>query len=123
MIEYEFAPADRLGLEIEIPLSVYFDSEKNETTPKSKINSLKLATQYTFLVAEKINMSMDIEYIHEFKMTDFKSYGKENLFTGNIYNPFLIVAKNWKKTSIHSFTPDLKFSTYLRINHLKPAGW
>ncbi len=38
---------------------------------------------------------MAIGYLHEFEITDFKNYGKEKLYTGNIYNPFFIFAKRW----------------------------
>lgn len=94
LIEYEWAPMDRLGLEVEIPFSLYPKSQ-NGNAPSSRLNSLKLAGQYTFLVTEKLNMSMAIGYIHEFEMTDFVNYGNSRLFVGNVYNPFYIVAKRW----------------------------
>lgn len=125
LIEYEFAPIDRLGLEIELPLSIYFDREDNETAPKSRFNSIKLAAQYTFLVAEKINTSLAIGYLHEFEMTDFKSYGKDKFFTGNIYSPFFVAAKSWGKNfhtlvytgpEIHHHFEDKSFNTTWQIN-------
>ncbi len=94
LVEYEWAPLDRLGLEVELPFSIY-PSSQNGNAPASNLNSLKLAGQYSFFVSEKSNTSMAIGYIHEFEMTEFTNYGKERLFTGNIYNPFYIVAKRW----------------------------
>lgn len=97
LIEYEFAPINRLGLEIELPFSFYY-APKNDTTntaPSSKLNSLKLAAQYTFLVSEKAKTSLAIGYLHEFEITDFKSYTNSRFFTGNVYYPFFIAAKRW----------------------------
>lgn len=93
LVEYEWAPIDRLGLEVELPFTFY--PSANATTPGSKLNGLKLATQYSFFVSEKLKTSMAIGYIHEFGLTSFNSYGNEKLFTGNTYNPFFIVAKRW----------------------------
>jgi hypothetical protein len=47
LIEYEFAPIDRLGFEVELPFSFYYPSSGNDRNeiPRSRLNSLKLATQ------------------------------------------------------------------------------
>lgn len=102
LVEYEFAPIDRLGLEVELPFSFFYPVSNDVTgdsIPQSRLNSLKLAAQYTFLVSEKMKTSMAIGYLHEFEMTGFQNYGRENLFSGNIFNPFFIAAKrlgdNW----------------------------
>ena len=95
LVEYEFAPVDRLGLEIELPFSIYYPIEKQIIAPQSKLNSVKLAAQYTFLVSEKSKTSLAFGYIHEFEMNEFKKYKQENVFTGNVYNPFFIAAKRW----------------------------
>ncbi len=95
LVEYEFAPIDRLGLEIELPFSISYPTENSANAPKSKLNSFKLAAQYSFFVSEKINTSMAVGYIHEFELTSFSGYGKEQLFTGNVYNPFFVAAKRW----------------------------
>lgn len=100
LVEYEFAPIDRLGLEIELPFSFYFtpkDTANNgaSTSPKSRLNSLKLAAQYTILVSEKAKTSLAFGYLHEFEFTDFSSYGKSKFYTGNVYYPFFIAAKRW----------------------------
>ncbi len=95
LVEYEFAPINRLGLEIELPFSFYYPTEENGNAPSSLLHSLKLAAQYTFFVSEKLKTSMAIGYIHEFEFVEFAKYGKEDLYKGNIYNPFFIAAKRW----------------------------
>lgn len=97
LVEYEWAPIDRLGLEVELPFSFYYPglNISRSDIPQSRLNSLKLAAQYSFYVSEKNKTSMAVGYIHEFEMTSFRRYGKENLFYGNIYNPFFVAAKRW----------------------------
>lgn len=95
LIEYEWAPVNRLGLEVELPFSIYYPVGENGNAPGSKLNSLKLAAQYSFFVSEKHKTSLAIGYIHEFELVEFDDYGTERLFEGNIYNPFFIAAKRW----------------------------
>lgn len=95
LIEYEWAPVDRLGLEVELPFSLYYPVENGTETPENKLNGLKLAAQYSFYVSAKNKTSMALGYIHEFEMTSFKGYQSRKLFNGNIYNPFFVVAKRW----------------------------
>lgn len=95
LVEYEFAPIDRLGLEIELPFSFYYANEKDAVSPQSKLNSVKLAAQYTFLVSEKTKTSLALGYIHEFEMNEFNQYKSDKIFHGNIYNPFFVAAKRW----------------------------
>lgn len=95
LVEYEWAPIDRLGLEVELPFSIYYPTNGNATAPSNKLNSFKLAAQYSFYVSEKRATSMALGYIQEFELTEFDKYGKDKLFTGNVYNPFFIVAKRF----------------------------
>lgn len=95
LVEYEWAPIDRLGLEVEVPFSFYYPIAENGNIPSNKINSLKLAAQYSFFVSEKMKTTMAIGYIQEFEFTEFSAYGKEKLITGNVYNPFFVAAKRW----------------------------
>ncbi len=95
LVEYEWAPIDKLGLEIELPFSFHYPTENARVAPKNKLNSIKMAGQYSFFVSEKLQTSMAIGYIHEFELTDFSGYGKNNFLTGNVYNPFFIAAKRW----------------------------
>lgn len=96
LIEYEWAPIDRLGLEVELPFlfSAPINGARSEIVPPSKLNSIKLAAQWSFFVNEPKSSSMAIGYINEFELSDFQSFGKP-LIKGNVYNPFLIVAKRW----------------------------
>ncbi len=95
LVEYEWAPVNRLGLEVELPFSLYYPTSNGNTAPSSKLNSLKLAGQYSFFVSVKHSTSMAIGYIHEFELTEFTNYGKGQFFTGNVYNPFFVAAKRW----------------------------
>ena len=97
LLEYEWAPIDRLGLEVELPFSFYYPLAEvdRDSIPQNRMESLKLATQWSFFVSEKLKTSMAIGYIHEFEITAFKNYGRESLFTGNVFNPFFIAAKRW----------------------------
>ena len=94
--EFEFAPIDRLGFEIEVPFQFYRGIESTESLPENAMEGLKLATQYTFLVSEKLQTSMAIGYIQEFEMASFNSFRqKEGYITGTLYNPIFIAAKRW----------------------------
>lgn len=95
LVEYEWAAADRLGFEIELPFSFYYRTTGSQKAPGNKLNSIKAATQYTFYVSEKRSMSMAIGYIHELELTEFSKYGRQNIFDGNLFNPFFIGAKRW----------------------------
>lgn len=121
LIEYEFAPADRLGLEVELPFSIVSTQNGTETDsiPPSRLESLKLAGQWSFLVSDKLNLSMALGYIHEFEFSSFKDFGNP-LFQGNIYNPFFIAAKRFGN-NYHAliytgpkFEQDLKSKTWHR---------
>lgn len=101
LVEYEWAPFDRVGLEVELPFSFYYASTNGEQVPTSKLNSLKMATQYSFLVSERHKLSMAAGYIQEFELTEFANYGRKSLFQGAVYNPFLIAARRWG-TNWHS---------------------
>ena len=97
LIEYEWAPIDRLGLEIEIPVSIYSfrNGYRSSSTKSNRIESLKLAGQYTFLVSEAHNTSLALGYIHEFGLYDLNQLESGQVFKGNVFNPFFIAAKRW----------------------------
>ncbi len=96
LIEYEWAPADRLGLEVELPFTFYspVNGTANDSVPSNRLNSIKIAAQWSFFVNEPMATSMAFGYINEFELSDFRAFGKPFL-RGNIYNPFLVVAKRW----------------------------
>ncbi|MEQ8519048.1 MAG: HAEPLYID family protein [Cytophagales bacterium] len=96
LIEYEWAPIDRLGLEVELPFTFYspVNGTANDSIPSNQLNSIKIAAQWSFFVNEPMATSMAFGYINEFELSDFRNFGKP-FINGNIYNPFLIVAKRW----------------------------
>ncbi|NBL65320.1 phosphoribosylformylglycinamidine synthase [Flavobacterium sp. NST-5] len=96
LVEYEWAPIDRLGLEVELPFTFYspLQSTSRDSIPSNQLNSLKVAAQWSFFVNEKYATSMAIGYINEFELSSFREFGKP-LVKGNVYNPFLVVAKRW----------------------------
>ncbi len=97
LIEYEWAPVDRLGFEVELPFTFYAPLNgllPRDSIPADRLESLKVATQWTFFVNERMATSMALGYIHEFELSDFRHFGNPT-FKGNIYNPFLVVAKRW----------------------------
>lgn len=96
LIEYEWAPIDRLGLEVELPFTFYapVNGEANVTVPSNQLNSIKIAAQYSFFVSEKMATSMAVGYINEFELSNFRDFG-DPFIKGNVYNPFFVVAKRW----------------------------
>ncbi len=96
LIEYEWAPIDRLGLEVELPFTFYspISGTERSAIPSNQLNSIKLAAQWSFFVNEKMATSMALGYINEFELSDFRNFGQP-LISGNTYNPFFVIAKRW----------------------------
>lgn len=98
LVEYEFAPVNRLGFEVELPFSFYkARTTHTEKVPKNHWEGIKLATQYTFFVNTKLRTSMAVGYIQEFEIPVFAKWGDESFVSGTVYNPFFVVAKRWGK--------------------------
>lgn len=126
LVEYEWAPIDRLGLEVELPFTFYskLDDTTQEAVPSNQLHSIKIAAQWSFFVNEPTATSMAIGYINEFELSDFGNFGKP-LIRGNIYNPFFVVAKRWGSNFhsliytgpmiAHNFSTD-KFNTTYDIH-------
>jgi hypothetical protein len=96
LIEYEWAPIDRLDLEVELPFTFYSQANgiEKDSVPSNQLNSIKIAAQWSFFVNEVMATSMAIGYINEFELSDFGSFGNP-LLKANVYNPFLVIAKRW----------------------------
>jgi hypothetical protein len=95
LIEYEFAPVDRLGLEVELPFSFAAkNGTETDSLPPSRLESLKLAAQWSFLVSAKHNLTMALGYIHEFEFSPLRK-SSNTFYKGNVFNPFLIAAKRF----------------------------
>ena len=95
LVEYEWAPIDRLGLEVELPFTFYYRPDNTIITPGSRLNSLKLAGQYSFFVSEKLKTSMALGYIHELEAFAFNELSLKKIFQGNVFNPFFVGAKRF----------------------------
>ena len=121
LVEYEWAPVNRLGLEIEIPVSVYSpntrDRDPGINRPSDRIESMKLASQYTFLVNKRLHTSMALGQITEFELTDLDKISKKDLFQGILFNPFLVAAKRWGH-DLHS----LVYTGPRFLNHFGHSG-
>jgi hypothetical protein len=85
-----------LGFEAELPFTFYSAQigVNQDSIPSNSLNSIKIATQWSFFVSEPMATSMAIGYINEFELSDFRNFGSP-LIKGNIYNPFFVVAKRW----------------------------
>jgi hypothetical protein len=118
LIEYEFAPIDRLGLEIELPFLIYAPREGIEEvkTPGSRLESLKAAAQWTFLVLPERNVSMALGYIHQFEFSPFREFGNPFL-KGNVYNPFIVAAKRFGNHFHTLLYTGPKFEQPIKSNH------
>lgn len=119
LVEYEWAPINRLGLEVELPFTFYsrFGSKSKDSSVSHRLNGLKTAIQYTFFVHPTWRTSMAIGYINELELPDFRNFGNP-VITGNAYNPFIVGAKRWGK-QCHSL-----IYTGPRINqHFSTAEW
>ncbi len=98
LVEYEWAPINRLGLEVELPFTLYHQGNgqsggnANER-PSNQLNGFKFAIQYTFLVSQKWKTSMAIGYLNELEMPPFRERSLRS--SGNLYNPFFVGAKRW----------------------------
>jgi hypothetical protein len=101
LVEYEWAMFNRLGFEVELPFTFFYNNNGGNSadsafkSPGSRLNSLKLASQWTFLVNEKAKTSLALGYLHEFLLPPFRDYGDTRWLTGHLFEPFVIAAKRW----------------------------
>ncbi|OIN59253.1 hypothetical protein BLX24_09695 [Arsenicibacter rosenii] len=104
LVEYDFAPTNRLGFEIEMPF--VFVQEKHMITEKGlddvivpeeggtpeSANALRLGVNYALYSSPEYKTSVSVGFFNELEFTPFKHFGHP-LFEGNVYNPFVAVAK------------------------------
>ncbi len=95
LVEYEFAPIDRLGLEVETDFAFY-KSTNHESLKKHSLESLRLSGQYSFYVSEKNKTTLAVGYTQIFEFNEFKKLKNDKTILSTTYNPFFIAAKNWK---------------------------
>lgn len=118
LVEYEWAPVNRLGLEVEVPVTFYSGRRQNDTRrPNHRLNGLKTAFQYSFYVSEKHQTSLAFGYINEVLLNDFTALSRR-VVTGNAYSPFLVAARRWG-SNVHSliYTGPIWEQQYGREGH------
>ena len=94
LVEYEFAPVNRLGLEVEIPFVFQRRNDPdNSTNSENGLEGIKGALQYSFFVSEKLKTTMAIGYIFERCLLRVNPAYE--------HNPFFIIAKKMGNTFSH----------------------
>lgn len=103
LIEYDFAPIDKLGFEIELPFIFVQQKHSNTSTateshsseegggPKSG-NAVRIGFNYSLYSFKEAKTSINAGYFNEIEFSPFEHFGKP-LFEANVYNPFVAVAK------------------------------
>ncbi|WP_379966240.1 HAEPLYID family protein [Epilithonimonas sp. UC225_85] len=107
LVEYDFAPVDNLGFEIEVPFIFVHDKLKGVSAPESENTTvpeeggntddamaLRIGFNYTFLTLPEAKTTLSAGYFNELETSPFDEFGKP-LFVGNVYNPFFAAAKIW----------------------------
>ncbi|MEM8966731.1 MAG: HAEPLYID family protein [Bacteroidota bacterium] len=133
LVEYEWAPINRLGLEIEVPVTIFTGISGESLIangqidangpaigkkPSDRIESLKMAAQYTFLVAEELQTSLAIGGITELEFTDLNKISRRSIFQGILYNPFFIAAKRWPNNFHTLLYTGPRITTHFGTSHL-----
>lgn len=95
LAEYEFAPIDRLGLEIETDFAFFKKISNAQDIPKNRFDNLRLSAQYSFYVSTKYNTTLAVGYTQVIGFTAFEDLDDKPLIKGLEYCPFFIAAKRW----------------------------
>jgi hypothetical protein len=105
---------------VELPMTFFARVPDNldSIKPSNRIESLKMAAQWSFFVSQKHRATLALGYINELELVDLDQMGRAALITGNQFNPFLVAAKrlgsNW-----HSLIYTGPQWTY----HYKDGSW
>ncbi len=95
-VEYEWAPINRLGLEIEVPVVFHAPlGTGGERPPRDQIEGLKLAGMYTFQVDTMRHWSTAVGYLHEVLLNETNAILLRRPVDGQLFNPFLVTARRW----------------------------
>lgn len=94
LVEYEWAPVDRVGLELELPVSLHSALEGTPQVPRDRLDGLKAAIQWTFLVSEPWQTSAAVGYLTEWRSPLPRPWLGDNP-GGVLANPFAVVAHRW----------------------------
>jgi len=111
-----------VGLEVEVPTTFYssrypeFDTLRD--VPGNRVDGLKLAVQWSFLVSPKAKTTLALGYLNELKLVDLNEYGKNGPILANKFNPFLVAAKRWGR-NFHT----LLYTGPAIDGYLNGSGW
>lgn len=84
LMEYEFAPVNRLGLEVETDFA-YSKSKVAGSGSSNALERLRLSSQYSFYVSKPHATTLAVGYTQIFNFVE----------GGTAFNPFFIAAKSW----------------------------
>jgi len=96
-VEYEFAPVNRLGMEIELPfqLTVPATSQEAPATTSFRLHSVKTSVQWTYAVIVTWQTSLAVGYTNELVVNAGGLQAGKPVFTTEAGHPFLVAAKKW----------------------------
>jgi hypothetical protein len=94
-IEYEFAPVNRLGLEVELPIQATVPTQDQalQVPASLQLHSVKTSIQWTFAVLKHWQTSLAVGYTNELIIRPAGHIG--TLFSNEQGHPFLVAAKRW----------------------------
>lgn len=118
LVEYEFAPINRLAFEVEIDFSFFHQKNKFQASPNSLFESLRLSTQYSFFVSQKHQSTLAIGYTQVFEGSSFSNFRREPFFPSTIFTPFFVGAKKWGN-HVHT----LIYASSLMEHHFTEKKW
>lgn len=95
LAEYEFAPVNRLGMEIELDFSCFRKTKEEGVLPESGLECLKLSAQYSFWVSQEHNATLAVGYTQIVEVTGSRKNNRHSVVPGTIYSPFFVGAKRW----------------------------
>ncbi len=98
LVEYEWAPVHRLGLEVEVPMTFY-PGTATGPAPSNRIEGLKSAVQWTLAVRRRSRTSFALGYINTLRLPHRHELSAARPLQGLQHNPFLVGARqlsaNW----------------------------
>ncbi|WP_344830729.1 HAEPLYID family protein [Chryseobacterium ginsenosidimutans] len=107
LIEYDFAPIDKLGFEIEVPFIFVHNKLLDESATENEhitvpeeggaaedAMALRIGFNYSFLTLPEAKTTISAGYFNELETSSFQEFRKP-LFVANVYNPFIAIAKIW----------------------------
>ncbi|QKZ13407.1 HAEPLYID family protein [Spirosoma sp. KUDC1026] len=95
-VEYEFAPINRLGLEVEVPFQLLVPTSSQELpTTTFRVHSIKTSVQWTYAVIRPWQTSLAIGYTNELVVNSGGIHAGKAIFTTEEGHPFLVAAKKW----------------------------